>query len=115
MSDDQNINISDEAKNFLNSDHQLLINGSWVKSKSSEKISVYDPASEDLLAEVDSGNSEDIDAAVASARKALTGEWSKIPSHDRASILNGLADQIESKFDILSELEIGRASCRERV
>ena len=36
MSDDQNINISDEAKNFLNSDHQLLINGSWVKSKSSE-------------------------------------------------------------------------------
>ena len=106
MSDDQNINISDEAKNFLNSDHQLLINGSWVKSKSSEKISVYDPASEDLLAEVDSGNSEDIDAAVASARKALTGEWSKIPSHDRASILNGLADQIESKFDILSELEV---------
>ena len=94
MSVDQMINISDEAKNFLNSDHQLLIDGSWVKSKSSEKIPVYDPASEDLLAEVDSGNAEDIDAAVTSARKALTGEWSKIPSHDRASILNGLADQI---------------------
>ena len=52
MSDDQNINISDEAKNFLNSDHQLLINGSWVQSKSAEKISVYDPATEDLLTEV---------------------------------------------------------------
>ena len=106
MSGAQNINISDEVKNFLNSNHQLLIDGNWVQSVSGEKIPVYDPATEELLAEVDSGNAEDIDAAVISARQALTGEWSKIPSHDRASIINRLADQIESKFDILSELEV---------
>ena len=106
MSGVQNINITDEVKNFLNSNHQLLIDGNWVQSMSGEKIPVYDPATEELLAEVDSGNAEDIDAAVISARQALTGEWSKIPSHDRASIINRLADQIESKFDILSELEV---------
>ena len=106
MSGVQNINISDEVKNFLNSNHQLLIDGNWVQSMSGEKIPVYYPATEELLAEVDSGNAEDIDAAVISARQALTGEWSKIPSHDRASIINRLADQIESKFDILSELEV---------
>ena len=101
MSGVQNINITDEVKNFLNLNHQLLIDGNWVQSVSGEKIPVYDPATEELLAEVDSGNAEDIDAAVISARQALTGEWSKIPSHDRASIINRLADQIESKFDIL--------------
>ena len=32
MSGVQNINISDEVKNFLNSNHQLLIDGNWVQS-----------------------------------------------------------------------------------
>jgi|TARA_B110000196_G_scaffold259837_1_gene230923 phenylacetaldehyde dehydrogenase len=106
MSNNQQITISDEVKEFLKSNHQLLINGEWTPSSSNEKIEVFDPATEKLLTEVDSGNAADIDAAVAAARKALTGEWSKITSHDRARMLDRLADDIEANFSTLSEIEV---------
>ena len=106
MSNNQQITISDEVKEFLKSNHQLLINGEWTPSSSNEKIEVFDPATEQLLTEVDSGNAADIDAAVAAARKALTGEWSKITSHDRARMLDRLADDIEANFLTLSEIEV---------
>lgn len=106
MTNNQQITISDEVKAFLNSNHQLLINGEWTPSSSNEKIEVFDPANEQLLTEVDSGNAADIDAAVGAARKALTGEWSKITSHDRARMLDRLADDIEANFSVLSEIEV---------
>ena len=106
MTNDQQFTISDEVKEFLNSNHQLLINGEWMPSSSNEKIEVFDPANEQLLTEVDSGNAADIDAAVAAARKALTGKWSKITSHDRARMLDRLADDIEANFSTLSEIEV---------
>jgi phenylacetaldehyde dehydrogenase len=106
MSNNQQITISDEVKEFLKSNHQLLINGEWTPSSSNEKIEVFDPATEQLLTEVDSGNAADIDAAVSAARKALTGEWSKITSHDRARMLDRLADDIEANFSTLSEIEV---------
>ena len=106
MTNNQQITISDEVKEFLNSNHQLLINGEWTPSSSNEKIEVFDPANEQLLTKVDSGNAADIDAAVGAARKALTGEWSKITSHDRARMLDRLADDIEANFSVLSEIEV---------
>jgi len=106
MSNNQQITISNEVKEFLKSNHQLLINGEWTPSSSNEKIEVFDPATEQLLTEVDSGNAADIDSAVAAARKALTGEWSKITSHDRARMLDRLADDIEANFSTLSEIEV---------
>ena len=106
MANNKQISISEEVKSFLKSDHQLLIDGKWVSSSSGEKIPVFDPATEEQLAEVDSGNQADIDAAVIAARKALTGEWSRITSHDRAQLLHKLADDIEANFAVLSEMEV---------
>ena len=96
MSNLENMKVSQEAKDFLGFNHQLLIDGEWVPSTSGEKIAVYDPGTEAKIAEVDSGNEDDISSAVLAARKALTGEWSKIPSHDRAQLLNKLADDIDA-------------------
>jgi len=106
MANLEHIKISEEAKNFLASNHQLLIDGEWVSSTSGEKIPVFDPGTEAKIAEVDSGNEDDISLAVSAARKALTGEWSKIPSHDRAQLLNKLADDIDTCLPLLAELEV---------
>ena len=106
MSKVEHIKVSDEAKIFLASNHQLLIDGEWVPSTSGEKIPVFDPGTEEKIAEVDSGNEDDISSAVSAARKALTGEWSKIPSHDRAQLLNKLADDIDACMPLLAELEV---------
>ena len=42
MSNNQQITISDEVKEFLKSNHKLLINGEWTPSSSNEKIEVFD-------------------------------------------------------------------------
>ena len=106
MSIKKELQISEETQKFLESNHLLYINGEWKQSSSGEYIEVIDPATENNIAKVQSGNSEDIDCAVQAAREALTGEWSKITSHDRAQILHRLSDEIESNFSVLSELEV---------
>ena len=106
MSNKQEFTISEETRSFLDSEHLLFINGDWVKSSSGDLIPVIDPATEKKIADVQSGGSDDIDSAVKAARDALSGEWSKIPSHDRAQILHRLSDEIEANFSVLSELEV---------
>lgn len=106
MNNSLELPISEETKKFLESKHLLFINGEWRESSSSETIPVIDPATEETIAEVQSGTKDDIDHAVKSARDALTGEWSKIPSHDRAQILHRLSDEIEANFSTLSEIEV---------
>ena len=105
MSNKDKLKISEEAKNFLESEHLLFIDGEW-SNHLREKIIVFDPATEEKIAEVQSGTTKDIDLAVNAAREALSGEWAKIPSHDRAQILHRLSDEIEANFSVLSELEV---------
>jgi len=102
MNNSLELPISKETIKFLESKHLLFINGEWRESSSGETIPVIDPATEKKIAEVQSGTKDDIDQAVKSARDALTGEWSKIPSHDRAQILHRLSDEIEANFSTLS-------------
>jgi len=59
MANLEHIKISEEAKIFLASNHQLLIDGEWVSSTSGEKIPVFDPGTEAKIAEVDSGNEDE--------------------------------------------------------
>ena len=106
MNNSLELPISEETRKFLESKHLLFINGEWRESSLGETIPVIDPATEETIAEVQSGTNDDIDHAVKSARDALTGEWSKIPSHDRAQILHRLSDEIEANFSTLSEIEV---------
>ena len=106
MNNKPEIPISEETRIFLESKHLLFINGEWIESTSGETIPIIDPATEEKIAEVQSGTKDDIDLAVKSARDALTGEWSKITSHDRAQILHRLSDEIEANFSTLSEIEV---------
>ena len=46
MSNKDKLKISEEAKNFLESEHLLFIDGEWKQSSSGEKIPVFDPATE---------------------------------------------------------------------
>jgi len=97
---------SPETQEFLNRKHQLLINGEWVDTTSGQRTVVHDPATEAVLAEVACGGVEDVDRAVAAARAALTGEWSKITSHERSRLIWRLADELEAVIDLVTELEV---------
>ncbi|MDT7574352.1 MAG: aldehyde dehydrogenase, partial [Pseudonocardiales bacterium] len=79
------------------------IGGRWVRSNSSARLDVVDPATERVYAQVPDGDAVDIDRAVVAARSVFRG-WAATPTADRASILRAFADELERRNDSLSLL-----------
>src|SRR5262245_31320827 len=84
---------------------QMLIDGKWVDAASGKRFESRNPATGELLATVAEGDAEDINRAVAAARKAFEGPWSKFKPFERQNILLKLADLVEKHFDELSSLD----------
>ena len=58
-----------------------------------------------MLATVAEGDAEDINRAVAAARRAFEGPWSKVKPFERQALLLKLADLVEKNFEELSQLD----------
>jgi aldehyde dehydrogenase (NAD+) len=84
---------------------RMLINGKWVEAVSGKSFESRNPATGELLATVAEGDAADIDRAVAAARRAFNGPWSKFKPYERQQILLRLADLVERHFDELSTLD----------
>src|SRR5499425_1266562 len=86
--------------------YQNYVNGQWVSSASSETFPVYDPSTEEVIAQVASSNAADIDKAVKAARAAFdSGPWPTTTAQDRGRILFKIADKIRQNAAQLAELE----------
>ncbi|MFN3208662.1 MAG: aldehyde dehydrogenase family protein, partial [Roseovarius sp.] len=55
----------------------LIIHGERVPARSGRSFETLNPATEQPLAQVAEAGVEDVNDAVASARKALTGDWGR--------------------------------------
>jgi aldehyde dehydrogenase (NAD+) len=84
---------------------RMLINGEWVEAACGKTFESRNPATGDLLAMVPEGDKEDIDRAVAAARRAFDGSWSKFKPYERQRLLLKLADLVEKHFEELSTLD----------
>lgn len=72
---------------------RAFIDGQWVKPRSSERINVISPFSEQIIASVPKVGQEDVDAAVAAARAAFdTGPWPTLPVDDRIAAIGRLRE-----------------------
>ncbi len=90
---------------------KMLIGGEWREAESGETFSTEDPATGEKLADVASAGQGDVDAAVAAARAAFEGLWSKVKPDERARLINKLADLIEANGEELAlteTLDVGR-------
>lgn len=86
--------------------YQNFINGQWVSSASGETFPVYDPSTEEVIAQVVSSSAADIDKAVQAARAAFDfGPWPTTTAQDRGRILFKLAERIRQNAASLAELE----------
>jgi betaine-aldehyde dehydrogenase len=85
--------------------YQLFIDGQWVDAASGKTFETPNPATGATLAEVAEGDKEDIDKAVAAARRAFEGKWSKMSARDRGRLIYKLAQLIESRTQELAALE----------
>ena len=85
--------------------HKLLIDGQPAEAASGKTFTTVNPATGETLGVVAEADSADIDRAVASARKALEGPWSKMSPADREKVLHKIADLIEARAEAFAQLE----------
>ncbi len=78
-----------------------FINGAFVTPQSGQHFETLEPAT---AAKIAQGNAADVDAAVASARKAQ-GPWAKLPGHARARHLYALARMIQRHARLIAVIE----------
>src|SRR5918912_206361 len=85
--------------------YKLFIDGQWVEAESGKTFETPNPATGQTLAEVAEGDKADIDKAVAAARRAFEGKWSKMSARDRGRLMYKLAQLIEEHSAELAALE----------
>lgn len=80
-----------------------FIGGRWVASRASEFLDVTNPARGEVIARTPLSTAEDVDAAVAAARKAFPG-WRDTPPARRAQSLFKFKALLEEHFEELARL-----------
>ena len=85
---------------------KLFIGGKWVDSASGKTFETLDPSTGEVLASVAEAGAEDIDRAVAAARKSYeSGVWRDLPPTERAKALWRVGDLIEERATEFAQLE----------
>ncbi|MDX6662278.1 MAG: betaine-aldehyde dehydrogenase, partial [Solirubrobacterales bacterium] len=85
-----------------------FIDGEWAEPAEGETEPVLNPATGEPMAEAPLSSAEDVDRAVAAAKRAFDG-WATTTPGERALALLKLADAIEENADELADLEAANA------
>jgi gamma-glutamyl-gamma-aminobutyraldehyde dehydrogenase len=89
-----------------------FIDGQFVDSVAGGRLSVVNPATGMVLCEVSAGTSEDIDRAVAAAKRCFASRtWSRMAPRERLAVLSRLSRLIEAnaeRFALLDTLVMGK-------
>ena len=84
---------------------QHYINGQFIDSQCGEFFDNFNPATAELIAKVAQGREPEVDAAVAAAKAALTGEWGQMKLNDRIALMYEIANEMDRRFDDFLEAE----------
>jgi aldehyde dehydrogenase (NAD+) len=82
---------------------KFYINGAWVDPISQKRLGVENPATEEIVAEVALGNSEDADRAIAAARAAF-GAWTVVPVAKRIALLKRVLEVYNDKYEEFAQV-----------
>jgi aldehyde dehydrogenase (NAD+) len=92
---------------FLRGDaKKLLIGGEWVEAASGKTFPSINPSTGAPIARLAEGDAADVDRAVAAARRAFEGSWSRVTPAERQWMIWRLADLIEENYEELRLLEV---------
>jgi phenylacetaldehyde dehydrogenase len=98
--------ISVKLASWLKQPRRNLIDGKWTPAASGQQFDVFNPADASVITRVPDSNREDINRAVAAARKAFeSGPWSKMTPSERGKLVWKIGDLILEHADELAELE----------
>lgn len=82
-----------------------FIGGRWVPPVQGGLLPLANPSNGEVLCEIARGTKEDIDAAVAAASNASTGEWGRMTAPECGRVLTRLGYLILDRTEELAELE----------
>ena len=98
--------MSTQAGNLVKSVDSLhFINGEYVPSLSGKVKENINPATEEVISSISQGGQEEVDTAVAAAKKALKGPWKKFTLDQRIAVIRKIGDIILERKDELARLE----------
>jgi aldehyde dehydrogenase (NAD+) len=89
----------------LRSEYGLFIDGEFAEPASGETFKTVNPATEEVLAAVSAAGDDDVDRAVAAARRAHTEIWGPMPGAERAKYLYRMARVLQERSRELAVLE----------
>lgn len=84
---------------------QHYINGQFIDSACGEFFDNYNPATAEIISKVALGREPEVNAAIAAARAALTGEWGQMKLNDRIAMMYEIANEIDRRFNDFLEAE----------
>jgi aldehyde dehydrogenase (NAD+) len=95
----------------LETTYGLFIDGQMVTARSGRSFTSFNPATEEPLAEISTAGPEDVDLAVAAARRAFGDGWRDLPGKERAKYLFRIARHLQERareFAVLETLDGGK-------
>ncbi|WP_323121250.1 aldehyde dehydrogenase family protein [Burkholderia alba] len=106
MTQTTTVTVSDAVRAFAAREFGLFIDGGMRPAHSPRTLDVFDPATGERLARVPDADAQDVDHAVANARRTFDSKtWSGLRPADRERILLRLADLLEAHAEELAQLE----------
>ncbi|MFD0744731.1 aldehyde dehydrogenase family protein [Phytohabitans flavus] len=87
----------------------VYVDGTW-RTGDGEPVRVLDPSDEGVIADIASASPEQVDAALAAARRAAPG-WARTPAGERGRLLRRMADVIHAHSELLARTlvrEVGK-------
>jgi len=85
---------------------QFYIGGQWWNASRPASIDVFDPASEAVIGQIAAGGREDVDLAVAAARRAFE-TFSQTSVEERLALLERMLQLVEARAELFAQAMVG--------
>jgi phenylacetaldehyde dehydrogenase len=98
--------LRSDVRDFIARPKHMFIDGQWVPSASGRTFDTVDPATGHAITTVPHGQAEDVDRAVAAARRAFeSGEWRSVTPAQRQRLLWKIGEGILARAEQFAQLE----------
>lgn len=98
--------LTAKAREFLDANQKMYIDGQFVDSISGTSMPVFEPCSGEQIAVVPAANTQDVDIAVNAAQRTFkAGEWHDMSPASRERLLHRLADLMQRDLQTIAEIE----------
>jgi aldehyde dehydrogenase (NAD+) len=82
---------------------KLFIDGAWIASTGTGKLEVTNSATEEVIGRIPDGTPEDVDQAVAAAKRAFPG-WAATDKEERAKYLQRISEGLQARSGDIANL-----------